>query len=233
MERFAVISDLHANRYALDAFLQHIKENEPVSWVLNLGDFVQIGPHPAEVAETVLSDPRFLNIAGNNELALLERQPSLFGREEAAHQDWTIDRLGTDLLGRIGGLPRKRTLRLAGRRLLLLHAPPQGLTRQPLRAWPAGLATAQRGPAVDGLFYGHTHRLACLRAGGRLILNPGSLGCSPDGRGTFCLVEVSQDRLEVAVREVAYDLASLRSDYLQLDVPDREALLRRLHGISL
>ena len=43
MKRIAVVSDIHANKYALNAFLEYINK-EKINTILNLGDFVQIGP---------------------------------------------------------------------------------------------------------------------------------------------------------------------------------------------
>lgn len=40
-DKIAIVADIHANIYALNVFLEYIKENN-ISKVLNLGDFVQI-----------------------------------------------------------------------------------------------------------------------------------------------------------------------------------------------
>ena len=47
--KIAIISDIHANIYALNRFLQYIDENFSADVILNLGDAVSIGPHPKEV----------------------------------------------------------------------------------------------------------------------------------------------------------------------------------------
>jgi len=74
MKKIAVISDIHANKYALAQFLHYIDKNFPVDKILNLGDFLHIGPHPKEVTEIVLNDKRFVNIVGNNEMIVLGRR---------------------------------------------------------------------------------------------------------------------------------------------------------------
>ena len=43
MTRIAIISDIHANIHALKALLSFLDERFPVSKILNLGDFIQIG----------------------------------------------------------------------------------------------------------------------------------------------------------------------------------------------
>lgn len=46
MERIALISDIHANIYALDVFMNYIDKECKVSQILNMGDYIQIGPNP-------------------------------------------------------------------------------------------------------------------------------------------------------------------------------------------
>ena len=67
MIKLAIISDIHANKYALDSFLQYNEEHFQADKILNLGDFISIGPHPTEVAQTIFNDKRFENIIGNNQ----------------------------------------------------------------------------------------------------------------------------------------------------------------------
>jgi len=66
VKQIAVVADIHANKYALTKFLNYIEIELKVDYILNLGDFLQIGPHPKEVTEIILSDDRFINIIGNN-----------------------------------------------------------------------------------------------------------------------------------------------------------------------
>lgn len=49
MERIALVSDIHSNIYALDTFMNYIDKECKVSQILNMGDFIQIGPNPTEV----------------------------------------------------------------------------------------------------------------------------------------------------------------------------------------
>ena len=60
--KLAIISDIHANKYALDGFLQYNEENFQADKILNLGDFISIGPNPKEEAQTIFTDKRFENI---------------------------------------------------------------------------------------------------------------------------------------------------------------------------
>ena len=52
------------NKYALDAFLDYLDEQFPVDNILNVGDSVNIGPHPQEVVSKIMEDSRFMSILG-------------------------------------------------------------------------------------------------------------------------------------------------------------------------
>lgn len=87
IEKIAIVADIHANKYALCKFLKYI-DNEDIKCILNIGDFVQIGPNPYEVSFKVLNDIRFVNILGNNETSLFEIDETN-PNDEIAHRLWT------------------------------------------------------------------------------------------------------------------------------------------------
>ena len=159
-EKFAIVADIHANKYALQVFLDYLEEHFPATDILNLGDFVQIGPHPKEVTELVLDDRRFINILGNNETALLERDPTAFPEDEFAHQDWTIAQLGPDLVGKLGQLSKSNILKIQDKRILMIHSRPYSTTSMPLLYQGKSLedfAKDYDGMGADYVLFGHTH----------------------------------------------------------------------------
>lgn len=73
VESVAVISDIHSNIYALDAVLARIAA-EKLELVVNLGDSL-LGPiEPALTAMRLMDCPNLVNIMGNGDRLLLERQ---------------------------------------------------------------------------------------------------------------------------------------------------------------
>lgn len=85
MERIAVVADIHANIHALQVFLNYIDKECKVTKILNVGDFLQIGPNPVEVFDIVMNDKRFINIMGNNEYVLFNRKLMKFPKDEVKH----------------------------------------------------------------------------------------------------------------------------------------------------
>src|SRR5262245_3421196 len=88
--RVAVISDVHANRHALDAVLEALEAEQPDA-VWCLGDTVGYGPQPNECCELVR--PRAdVCLVGNHDLvALGDISSGDFNVEAAAAAKWTAD----------------------------------------------------------------------------------------------------------------------------------------------
>lgn len=234
-ERFAIVADLHANKYALKIFLDYLDAHFPATDILNLGDFVQIGPHPKEVTELVLSDRRFINILGNNEIALLERDPTSFPKDEFAHQDWTIAQLGPDLIGKLGQLSKSNLLKVQDKRLLMIHSRPYSTTSMPLLYQGKSLEDFARdydGMGADYILFGHTHTQALLNYKGKIFINPGSVGCSKESFVSFCLAEAAEQGITFTFKNILYDDSKLFNDFAELGVPGTSHILKLFYGLE-
>lgn len=226
--RIAVISDIHANRYALKAFIQWLDEQKDVEAVWNAGDFINVGPHPREVAEIVLDDSRFVNILGNNEEAILAGLDPTAGNNR--HRLWTASRLHAPLLERIRQLPRKHLVELLNQRILMVHSRPEDASDLPLLYQKRSLrefSADYNAEEPQVVIFGHTHEPAYLRHNERHFINPGSLGLGRGGRGTFAVLTVTEIGISVEFRVIPWDNAALAADFIKRDVPDKEFLMER------
>jgi len=88
LKKIAIVSDLHGNKFALEVFLNYLEVNFPVDAILNLGDTVAIGPHPKEVLEITLNDPRFINVLGNNDITLFSWESHNIDANQMEHYKW-------------------------------------------------------------------------------------------------------------------------------------------------
>lgn len=92
-KRIALITDVHGNKYALEAVLKDIQKQE-VDEIICLGDTIDIGPHSKECVD-MLIDNNIKSILGNHELYLLrgtDIEPTIVG-EEKEHYKWVKDNL--------------------------------------------------------------------------------------------------------------------------------------------
>jgi putative phosphoesterase len=230
--RIAVISDIHANRFGLLAFLRFLDAHPDIQHVLNLGDFVNIGPHPHEVAERVLSDARFVNIAGNNEEALAGD----LGEPDGAnrHRHWTVARLGKELHSQVIALPSQRVLEMEGFRILMVHSRPGASGELPLIYRGRNLSEfwddySQENP--DIVLFGHTHAPFYMEHLERHFVNPGAMGLSKGGTVSFCVLNLEPGRFGVEFEAVPWLRQDIAGEFLKKDVPDKEFILQRYFGI--
>ena len=242
--RILILSDLHANRTALDAALDAAKGR----WdrVLCLGDVVGYGPDPNEVTAKI-RELGALTIRGNHDKAVCGLMPADdFNPVARAAADWTRAAMLPENLEFLRALP-SGPVETDG--LVLVH----GALRDedeyvftPAQALEGLLDSA--GPVT---FFGHTHhqggfsyrdsqlevlqlrpraredftalRLEPTR---RYLLNPGSVGQPRDGdpRAAFAIAEL--DHQVVEFWRIPYDISSVQERMRAAKLP--EPLVQRL-----
>jgi predicted phosphodiesterase len=115
-ERLIIISDIHSNINALKRLLEYINDINP-SIILNCGDFLQKGPNPKEVFDIVMNDKRFVNILGNNDLELFQRNLRRFNKIDIEHQNWVIEQLGSERIEKLKELPLNHIITNSGKKV--------------------------------------------------------------------------------------------------------------------
>lgn len=222
MKQIAVISDIHANAHALNAFMNYINHEYEVSQVLNLGDFIQIGPNPREVFDTVMSDDRFIHIMGNSEAMFFDETLLKRYEHEKAHQDWVADQLGPERMNRLKDLPLQRIVQIENVRFLMVHARMEFPADQPLlyQQRPFEEFIADYPADSDYVLIGHTHLpLHAVFWNGRPIVNPGSIGCGKDGIVRFVTIGLDNGLANISYRQLRYDKEQVIRDYRKSAVP--------------
>ncbi len=222
MERIAVISDIHANIHALNVFMDYIDNECEVSKVLNLGDFIQIGPNPAEVYDTVMHDSRFVNIMGNSEYMFCDNEIMKKYESEASHQEWTRQKLGTQRMEGLKRIPLQRIIEIEGIKFLMIHARMNSVIDAPLLYARKTLEEfiADYEEAVNYVLIGHTHLpLYAVHWNNKPILNPGSVGCGKDDVVRFIVLEIEDGLVNVTYKQLKYDKDKVLCDYRKNAVP--------------
>lgn len=236
----AILSDIHANRQALDAVLRATREAGAKEWWC-LGDLVGYGADPTHCLATCASQASRC-LAGNHDLGASGRTPlTRFSELAATALAWT-----RDVLGPVG---RNRLDRLSPAEpeadVPIFHASP----RDP--AWEYVTTVAQARDVLEErrvplTLIGHTHlqgawhltadgAMESVRGrpggtieleGGRWLVNPGSVGQPRDGdaRAAWALLDPDAGRLEF--RRTPYDVAGAQTAILRAGLPT--ALATRL-----
>ena len=239
--KFAILTDLHANREAVEAVLEHAAGRQVDRYAL-LGDFVGYGADPAWVVDTVraLVAEGAIAVQGNHDLAVVQGSSPGMRPEPRYVIDWTRERLTPAQIEFLAALPLTQELDEA----LFVHANAYA---------PAGWDYVQgRLEAVRSLhaterrvtFCGHMHepRLFHLSATGKAgefvptpgmaipllphrqwLVIPGSAGQPRDGNPAACYATWDSASGDLTYWRVPYDTESAGAKILQARLPQRLA----------
>ncbi|HYY69567.1 MAG TPA: metallophosphoesterase family protein [Terriglobales bacterium] len=221
--RLAIVSDIHGNLTALEAVIADLKTTSP-DLVLQGGDLVVGGPHPAEVIDRIC-ELGWAGVVGNTDEMLwapeefeqqVERAPKLRALLEILFHDFaaTRDRLEERHIRWLQALPP--VVRNHG--LSLLHASPGDLWQAPMPdCEDQQLVASYGGLGSTIVVYGHIHRPYVRQVRGCVVANSGSIGMPYDGdpRASYLLVENG----EVTIRRVEYDVEAEIKDLLGSGYP--------------
>ena len=221
--RVAVITDIHANRPALERVLEAI-EGHQVAETWCLGDVVGYGAEPDRCTE-IVRERCDLCLVGNHDLAVLgELDVSAFSAAAAAAVVWTQENAAEATLDFL------RDLRPAGERqeVGLFHASP----RDPV--WEYVLSIEQAADCLDiqpqrVALIGHSHVALFFSSpdsaggedvrgvqaldgatldleGGRWLINPGSVGQPRDGDPRGAWLELDTEEWTARYHRVEYEI---------------------------
>ena len=223
--RFAAIADVHGNYLALEAVLADIRA-QGIDEIVNLGDMVS-GPLDARRTVEIMMGINATCVRGNHDRYVTDYElEDMWPSDQLAHSQ-----LEPKHLDWLRALPFSTVYRDS---VYLVHATPtDDNTYWMETVTPDGVvhkASIEDIEArADGIeqsliLCAHTHIPRAVRLrDGRLIINPGSVGCpgyrdvapfphavetgTPDA--SYAILEGSNDRWQVTFRQVPYDHAAM------------------------
>jgi predicted phosphodiesterase len=175
--RLAILSDVHGNLAALEAVLADVRTRAP-DVVVNLGDCATSPLWPRETVE-LLATLALPTVRGNHDRWIATAPPEKLSRSER----FTHDALTAEQRATLGALPP--SVRVSDD-VLAVHGSPRSDVEYLLEekvdgrlalARPALLRERLEGVRGSLVLCGHSHHQHCVLApGGRLVVNPGSVG---------------------------------------------------------
>ena len=232
--RLAILADVHGNLPALKAVLRDM-QHIGVAGVVDAGDFTG-GPQVAETLHLLRSLGTWM-IRGNREDYLIaydrgEAPKAWYDSYQWACMRWLYQSLGDEGLRYITALPEQRVIRMDGTDpVLVVHGTPRSPTERLIPdhdpqvlevfreagllgdgAQPPKLEKVLDGVEEPVVVCGHTHIPWSQRTGGRLAVNPGSVGAPLNGdtRAQYAILTWRRGRWEVVHRAAEYDLTLVR-----------------------
>ncbi|MDQ2094510.1 metallophosphoesterase family protein [Rhodalgimonas zhirmunskyi] len=224
-QRLAVIADIHGNADALRAVLDDIDQLGAMP-IVNLGD-VFSGPLAAREVWALLHDrPEILTVCGNHDRHLIEQPRDAMGPSDRV----AFDQLPKEALQWLADLPSVAKINQS---VFLCHARPDDDASYLMeQVTPDGtvqlrpeneIAALINSIEAEVILCGHSHQPRMMRVAGRLIVNPGSVGCpayldedpvphmmetcTPDA--SYAVIERGVGEWHVCHRHVPYDTARM------------------------
>ena len=241
--RLALLADIHANRLALEACLEHARTHGADRLVF-LGDYVGYGAQPAEVLDRIMAETArgALAVVGNHDRAVADVRDAMAPDAETA-MAWTRGQLGPEARDFLASLP----LRFEDGPRLYVHASPQTYPPWIYIREGRDARRALEASRAQTVFCGHTHipALHGLTATGQLVsfqpvpsvpvpLSPhrrwltvvGAVGQSRDGNPAAAYALLDTATSELTHFRVPYDVQAAAAAVLEAGLPP--ALAARL-----
>ncbi len=220
MTRIAVLSDIHGNLQALQAVLKDIRR-QGFDRVFCAGDLVGYGPWPDEVA-ALLQERQIPSVMGNYDEAVGFLLPAcgchIGDPEQKRLSDhslkWTIEHTSPATREYLRGLPEQISESVEGHNMLLTHAGVDSINEYVYEEDRERIGEILGGIEEDIYIYGHTHFPFVRQAGGKTIINAGSVGRPKQGdnRASYIDMRITSGRVEADIIKVAYDVERAAAD---------------------
>lgn len=227
--KLLIVSDIHANLPALEAFfdyiLTHGLSNEPVYF---LGDYVNLGAFPDEVVSKIKSFPGKIYLTGNHDRYIINEHALdhnvYFGNPDGLiHCRWTRNQLSPENIAWLHNLTLRHRVELEGFTLDMIHGR-FGSDEETLEA--------SMLPSLKNVIYicGHTHVPRNQKIESSYILNPGSLGKPLDGdnRASFGILSVEKGVMNFELIRLDYDIERAVQALELRQVPWRAGIIKSL-----
>lgn len=210
--RLVVLADIHGNAWALEAVLADARRFSPDQYVV-LGDLLADGPDPLGTLHQLEALDDTPMVRGNTDryLADLDRlaPPRSEMADLVATWRWGLAQVGQRGRQYLARLPTHAWLDTPLGRVLAAHGVPEDDEAVVLPSAPRSADPLRRDGARVALV-GHTHAPFVWQTDGLLVVNPGSVGLSPETgwRASYALLDLTAEGgVMVRHRQIAWDVA--------------------------
>ncbi len=230
--KLVVFSDIHGNSYALDAFLEKLKQIS-YDYLIFCGDIFGYYYNQKEIIHKLSKIERLIWLKGNHDAYFLELYHGNVNAqsyiEKYGHSYESVrERYDREEAGLVGRHESEYILKAGERTIGIFHGTPEDSLEGRLYPDKPVLAPKEY-QKYDIVLLGHTHCRMVRWEGNTLVVNSGSLGQPRDGNG-YGFAIVDTDSLQVEFQTVEIEQSLL---YEQIDQYDprlkklKEVLERR------
>ena len=207
--KYAVITDVHSNIFALKAVMSEIDKIKPDK-ILCLGDIVGNGAYPEETVQYIRRREDILCVKGNHDLFVnlnLTSFPIVDTRLKMFR--WTQKALSNASRKFLNDLPSVLTFEDCGKKIVAFHYPKNSKGRfKDLIYLPSDDQVRELFDGLKGdiFLFGHEHTGSLTEIDGKLYLNFGTLGNMLEkDSARFGILEVDNEKVGYKSIIVQYD----------------------------
>lgn len=237
--RLAVVSDIHGNYKALEAFLEYL-EVKKADFLICLGDYVTDGPYPKrtiKLLHEMAEKYPCVMMRGNREQYLIDNARSPKGWHISSANGslfYTSQQVTAGDLAFFESLPCVKALEQKEcPPTLLCHGSPEDLRGNVLEE--KGLKERLlKELSEDYLLGGHSHHQEIYTQSGKTYLNPGSLGLAIDGvgrRAQFAMLTTDKVADRTVYKQklcsIPYDVDGYLKDFKEAGLDEYGLVLNR------
>jgi len=224
--KILILSDIHANWYALEAIL----DKETYDALVFLGDVVDFGPSPRNCIKFLIksSKAHFWGVRGDHDHAMAyginSNCPGELNTVSNITREWEEGFLSSEEVGFLRRLPMKNEFSIDSMNFELVHGSdidPKEFSKGQAR----GIENNEiyHNDEIEGeseinfILVGHSHKPFIKSVANTTILNPGSVGQPRDfnPRASYAVIENGT----AYIRRVSYDIERTVNDLERSDLP--------------
>ena len=203
--KVGIISDVHANEYALKAVLEELNTEE----IICAGDLVGYGTRPNEVIQE-LRDREVECVKGNHDAKAVHQietrlNPSAelaleYNREDLEEENWEY----------LEELPRSKNIQIEGVEIAVFHGSPRHELTEYVYQDDVDESFLEEHieERPDLVILGHTHSGFKKELEGTTVVNPGSLGQPRDRDPDASYAVFDTEEMSVEIKRTSYDVSS-------------------------
>jgi putative phosphoesterase len=221
MTKILILSDIHANWYALEAILA----KESYDSLIFLGDAVDFGPNPRKCVRFLMDSSAngFWGVRGDHDHALaygINCRSSLDLRELSMKtREWGEGLMASDEVGFLRRLPIENYVTLDGLKFHLMHGSARDRFYMSLTSDDEEFEIEREFGEIntDFILLGHSHKPYIRHLGKVIVLNPGSVGQPRDfnPRASYAVIEDGK----ATIKRVRYDIEKTVKDLERSSLP--------------
>lgn len=237
--KLAIISDMHANLFALEAVLKEIRKQD-VEGIICAGDIVNAGSQPSETVEMIRAECKWI-ICGNNDRYITEYHkgvhPDWNDSLQWANVLWTHRRLSDELIDYLDSLPEEYIIKMPGTSpIRVVHGRPGSISK--------GIYPDQNKEDIEQLFEqlseevlvcAHTHVLWKIKKHQKLMVNSGAVSGAISGSigAQYSILSWQDSYWDATQYSVPYNLSDVRDSFTRSELLEYGGAFARASLLSI